>query len=258
MDPTVPDVLSDPTSGRSTGFDTARLQTCFNVLARVEEQLRFADSKAAFLATLHAFLIGPLAGNAVGIRAVVASWDPSAHLLLGLTAGAYGVMFLVSMAIVAAAVLPRTGPTGRRASKAFFGQIAREFGHEPHRFISELGALTDRDWLAPGDPFRTAGGSPASSSRRYPPRRRSGRNCRRSATRRRPCPRGRSPGCGRSRRGGPAPRAFKEMVSGSRTLRKRISSEISLLMTKSPESLLSTRELGLPTRPGGASAPELV
>lgn len=148
MDPIVPDLPGAPEDGRtmSTGFDAARLQTCFNVLARVEEQLRFADSKAAFLATLHAFLVGPLAGNAVGIRAVVATWDPGAHLVLGLAAGAYATMFLVTMGVVASAVLPRTQRPGR-ASKAYFGRIAREYGHDPHRFVVELGALTDRDWL---------------------------------------------------------------------------------------------------------------
>ncbi len=147
MDPIAPDLLSESVGERSFGFDAARLQTCFNVLARVEEQLRFADSKAAFVATLHAFLIGPLAGNAVGIRAVVSAWNPGAHLLLGLAAGAYVIMFLVTMGIVAAAVLPRTRREGHRASQVFFGQIAREYGHDPKRYIALLGSLSDQQWL---------------------------------------------------------------------------------------------------------------
>ena len=154
MDTTVPGLLSESDNDNdaadvppSMGFDAARLQTCFNVLARVEEQLRFADSKAAFIATLHAFLVGPLAGNAVGIRAVVAAWDPAAHILLGLAAGSYAVMFLVTMGIVAAAVLPRTRRNGRPASKAFFGRIAQEYSHDPRLYVRELARLSDRDWL---------------------------------------------------------------------------------------------------------------
>ncbi len=147
MQPIVTDLPGAAEAGRSAVADTARLQTCFNILARVEEQLRFADSKAAFLATLHAFLIGPLAGNAVGIRSVVATWDPAAHFLLGLAAGSYSVMFLVTMGIVASAVLPRTNRTRRPASKAFFGRIAQEYGHDPQRYVDELASLNGRDWL---------------------------------------------------------------------------------------------------------------
>ena len=139
----VPDTPSEPFEA-----DAARLQTSFNVLDQVEGQLRFADSKAGFVATLHAFLIGPLAGNATGIRGVVALWGIGAKVLLGVVAGVYAVLFLVTMGIVAMTVLPRVRKHGRLASKAFFGRIAREYGHDPDRFIAELGHMNDKEWLA--------------------------------------------------------------------------------------------------------------
>jgi hypothetical protein len=127
--------------------DAARLQTCFNVLARVEDQLRFADSKAGFIATLHAFLIGPLAGNVPGMRSVVIHWGIWPKILLGLAAGIYFILFIVTNGIVAATVLPRNRRSARAPSKAFFGRIAKEYGHVPERFVAEIGAMSDEEWL---------------------------------------------------------------------------------------------------------------
>jgi hypothetical protein len=125
-----------------------QLQTCFNLIGRVEDQLRFADSKSAFIATLHAFLIGPLAANVPAIRNAVAPWDMASHGLLWLTAGAYAVMFLASMTAVALTVLPRKPRHKRPGSRAFFGRIAREYGHDPDRYVAELAAMSCDDWLA--------------------------------------------------------------------------------------------------------------
>ncbi len=131
-----------------TAEDAARLQTSFNVLAQVENQLRFADSKAGFIATLHAFLIGPLAGNASGVRQVVGSFDDGAKILLAFCTLTYCVLFLVTLSIVAMTVLPRTKRRRRPASKAFFGRIAHEYGDDPERFIAELGDMNDKHWLS--------------------------------------------------------------------------------------------------------------
>jgi hypothetical protein len=144
--PPIADTL-EPPSGRLEP-DAPRLQATFSVLARVEDHIRFADAKAGFVATLHAFLIGPLAGNIGGLRSVVATFHAAAHALLAAVIGVYGVLFLISMGLVALTVLPRSRRSGRRPSKLFFGRIAREYGRDPDRFIAELGALSDHDWQA--------------------------------------------------------------------------------------------------------------
>ena len=126
----------------------SRLQSCFHLVARVEDQLRFADSKAAFLATIHTLLVGPLVYNLVIIRAALWDWAPFSRGVLLLLVALYGGLFLSSMALVALTVLPRFGKGSRRAaSRMFFGQIAREFGHDPSSFVLALSAMTQRDWL---------------------------------------------------------------------------------------------------------------
>jgi hypothetical protein len=134
----------EPDQGEQEG---ARLPACFHLVGRVEDQLRFADSKAAFLATIHTLLVGPLVYNVVMLRTALHQWDlASRAVLLGL-GGAYGLLFLASMSLVALTVLPRFSTTKRAASRAFFGQIAREFGHDPRRFVAHLATMTERDWL---------------------------------------------------------------------------------------------------------------
>ena len=146
--PTPPSTVTPAPPPDAFEHDAARLQSWFGVLSRVEDHIRFADAKAGLVASLHAFLIGPVAGNVGGIRPIVATFDPAAHLLLGLVVGLYGVLFLISMGLVAWTVLPRSRRMGHKPSKLFFGRIAREYGHDPDRFVADLGALSDRQWQA--------------------------------------------------------------------------------------------------------------
>ena len=129
--------------------DSSELPSCFQLLGRVEDQLRFADSKAGFLATLHAFLISPLIYNVGEIRKAFRQWDPTSLGLLIMIGGVYVMLYLISMAMVGLTVLPRIqrGKRTRPPSRVFFGRIAREFGHDPHRFVALIGAMTERDWL---------------------------------------------------------------------------------------------------------------
>jgi hypothetical protein len=150
------DVVTEPAAdaaGRDRERDRpepegARLQSCFHLVGRVEDQLRFADSKAAFLATIHTLLVGPLVYNLAILRNALWQWAPISRGVLLLLVAVYGGLFLASMALVALTVLPRFGPGSRpAASRMFFGQIAREFGHDPASFVTALSTMSTRDWL---------------------------------------------------------------------------------------------------------------
>jgi hypothetical protein len=125
----------------------APIESCFHLVARVEDQLRFADSKAAFLATIHTLLVGPLVYNVAILRSAIHDWDAASRAVLVGLGGFYGVLFLVSMALVSAVVLPRFRRPGQSPSRLFFGQIAREYGDDPGRFVAQLAAMSDRDWV---------------------------------------------------------------------------------------------------------------
>jgi hypothetical protein len=145
------DVVTEPAAGRDRDRpepEGGRLPSCFHLVGRVEDQLRFADSKAAFLATIHTLLVGPLVYNLAILRNALWRWAPISRGVLLLLVAAYGGLFLASMALVALTVLPRFGPGSRpAASRMFFGQIAREFGHDPASFVTALSAMSTRDWL---------------------------------------------------------------------------------------------------------------
>ena len=129
--------------------ESSELPSCFQLLGRVEDQLRFADSKAGFLATLHAFLISPLIYNVGEIRKAFRQWDTTSLDLLIVIGGVYVLLYLISMAMVGMTVLPRIrrGKQTRPPSRVFFGRIAREFGHDPRRFVALIAGMSERDWL---------------------------------------------------------------------------------------------------------------
>ena len=129
--------------------ESTELPSCFQLLGRVEDQLRFADSKAGFLATLHAFLISPLIYNVGEIRKAFRQWDTTSLDLLIVTGGVYVLLFLISMGMVGMTVLPRIrrGKQTRPPSRVFFGRIAREFGHDPRQFVALIGTMSERAWL---------------------------------------------------------------------------------------------------------------
>jgi Family of unknown function (DUF5706) len=125
----------------------APLSSYFALVGQVEDQVRFADSKAAFLATIHTLLVGPIVYNVVLIRSAIHTWDDASRaVLLGL-GGSYALTFLAGMGFLALAVLPRFKRRGRPASQLFFGRIAREFGEEPDRFVARLAEMSDREWV---------------------------------------------------------------------------------------------------------------
>lgn len=138
--------LDGPDAGTSVSEST-RLASCFQLLGRVEDQVRFADSKAAFLATVHTLLVGPLVYNVKPMREALTDWDFASRAVLIGVGWTYALLFLGSMVLVALAVLPRFRHDGREPSRLFFGRVAREFGDDPGRFVQFLGAMTDRDWL---------------------------------------------------------------------------------------------------------------
>jgi hypothetical protein len=141
-----PDCVDDPSQTEPKSSD---LPSCFQLLGRVEDQVRFADSKAAFLATLHAFLISPLIYNVGEIRKAFRQWDTASLDLLIVIGGLYLLLYLISMGMVGMTVVPRIrrGKQTRLPSRVFFGRIAREFGRDPRRFAALIAAMSERDWL---------------------------------------------------------------------------------------------------------------
>lgn len=141
-------VAEQAEAAHHASWDAGRLQPAFNVLAGVEEQLRFADQKAAFLATLHSFLISALAGNVVYIRSLTANWEAGSVWILGTAFVLYVSCFLAALTFVALTVLPRLRKSDRPPSKAFFGRIAGQYSANVEGYVAELRGMTPAQWFA--------------------------------------------------------------------------------------------------------------
>jgi hypothetical protein len=130
-----------------------QLNSSFHLLGSVEDQVRFADSKAGFLATVQTLLVGPLIYNLPFLKSALHDKDLATQIVYIGLMGVYGILFTLSMTLVGLAVLPRFGKpkadarTKRSPSRLFFGRIAQEYGDDPARFVSDLASMSDRDWI---------------------------------------------------------------------------------------------------------------
>jgi hypothetical protein len=118
--------------GQQTEFDTY-----FKILSGIQDQIRFADSKAAFIAALNALLFGFFTS---GVGPIVAS-----TVWVKIFAGLYALAAVGSVIVVITAVISRFGDLAPQ-SKVFFGHITKQYGKDYERYVRETINMTDKDW----------------------------------------------------------------------------------------------------------------
>jgi Pycsar effector protein len=122
------------------------LDTYFKILGSVQDQTRFADSKAAFVAALNALLFGFMSRNFGSLKAIYTACQAGqVTCWLLFIFAAYLVASLLSLGFVIWAVISRFGELAPR-SKVFFGHIARDFGNDCEKYVRETNGMTDVDW----------------------------------------------------------------------------------------------------------------
>ena len=123
------------------------LDTYFKILGGVQDQTRFADSKAVFVAALNTLLFGFMTRNFESLKPIYMACQPShvACWLLFMFFAAYVVASLLSLGFVIWAVMPRFGELAPR-SKVFFGHIARDYGNDCEKYVRETSAMKAADW----------------------------------------------------------------------------------------------------------------
>lgn len=123
------------------------LHVYITILQGIQDQISFADAKAAFLTSLNIALFGFLALKVDGVFVAYAKHDPvgwafavaltTQLLYLSATAGAIAAIVL--------SVMPRfsdLSPT----NKVFFRRIVCEYGKDWSRYVDESNALSDEQW----------------------------------------------------------------------------------------------------------------
>jgi hypothetical protein len=133
--------------GSSQPVEKTNLDTCMKVLAGIQEQVRFADTKAAFVLGINTLMFGFLAVSIGTLRKNLAltTVPPAAWV---------GLVFLILFAICAVlavgtllwAVMSRFGKLAPK-SRCFFGHIATDFGKDYGKYVTEMKAMTEDDWI---------------------------------------------------------------------------------------------------------------
>ncbi len=122
------------------------MDTLMTGLTMVQEHIRFADAKAALIATFHVAILGflmtqvdALGGVAVGDRISVLFW-----LRCGALAG-YGVSTAIGFCYAVACIWPRMGES---APPCFLhaGHVARHYQRDYRRYCEDIVTADEKAW----------------------------------------------------------------------------------------------------------------
>ncbi len=127
--------------------ESTNLDTCMKVLAGIQEQVRFSETKAAFLFGINALMFGFLATSVGTLKKALALTTIPAAAWVGLVSLIlFAICAILAVAILIWAVMSRFGKLAPR-SRSFFGHIATSYGKDYAKYVAEMKAMTVDDWL---------------------------------------------------------------------------------------------------------------
>jgi len=127
---------------------TWQLSACLEILDDIQEQIRFADSKAGFIVAFNALLFGFVVNHVDKLRTLChgAEWKSGLIPLALALVGIYVASMVVTFALVVGCVVSRFG--GRvPQNRVFFAHIAAQYGKNVTGYAKDVGAMTHAAWL---------------------------------------------------------------------------------------------------------------
>ena len=122
------------------------VETCFGILSATQDQIRFADTKAAFLFGINTLMFGFVVSTSGLLKQSLAQQGASAASIVALIAlVAFGLAASVAVVILISAVMSRFGELAPK-SRAYFGHIARQYGKDYAKYVSEIQGMSQHDW----------------------------------------------------------------------------------------------------------------
>jgi hypothetical protein len=116
------------------------------VYAGIQEQIRFADTKAGFVAAFNAILVGFIAsdlGTVKDIYRATHDWNVCLWLMTGSLI--MGIPTAISIGYLIWAVRPRIGKNTHK-SRIYFGHIARDYHLDGVRYRDDARAMEQGNW----------------------------------------------------------------------------------------------------------------
>ncbi|MGD0899160.1 MAG: Pycsar system effector family protein [Thermoguttaceae bacterium] len=141
--------MTEPARGPQPAAPSSQISICLEILDDIQEQIRFADQKAGFVSVLNVFLFGFIATNFDKLRPLYASAkepNVAAILFAVVVVSIYLVFTAASFLLVVSCVMSRFGKRGPR-SRVFFGDIAARYGADHARYVQDISAMTDAQWV---------------------------------------------------------------------------------------------------------------
>ena len=115
------------------------------VWAGIQDQAKFADSNAGFVAAFHALLFGFMATHADKLAKVVPANRDVAFYISAILIALYGVLTAIAVFLLISAVISRFGELAPQ-SKSFFGHITRQYGKDYAKYCRVASEMSDEDW----------------------------------------------------------------------------------------------------------------
>ncbi len=141
---------AQPTNGQPKGEPAEKkssLDNCLKVLAGVQEQIRFADTKAAFVFAINTLMFGFVANSVGTLKKGLAVNPVPAPAWVGLVAlVVFGACSVIAVGTLIYTVMSRFGEKAPKC-RIFFGHIASQYGHDFEKYVTELKVMSDDDWL---------------------------------------------------------------------------------------------------------------
>jgi len=123
------------------------LGICMTILQGVEEQIRFADQKAAFVLGINTLMFGFAAASIGTLKHALDVASTATLARVGLAALClYGVCFVIAVGLLMYGVMSRLGALSAK-SCVFFGHIATYYGKHHAQYLAEVCAMTDGEWF---------------------------------------------------------------------------------------------------------------
>lgn len=132
--------------GNNAADSTVNLDACFKVLTATQDQIRFADTKAAFLFAINTLLFGFVAGTIGILKTALRSDSVSPAAVVSLIA-LIGFVVLAAVAVVTliTVVMSRFGELAP-TSRVFFGHIIKQYGKDYGKYVGDVTKMTQQEW----------------------------------------------------------------------------------------------------------------
>jgi hypothetical protein len=141
--------MTEPTQPASSPAppQTWQMSACLDILNDIQEQIRFADSKAGFIGAFNVLLFGFVATHMDKLRTLCGGKGDTGFVILALIlVGIYVLSTVSAFTLVVFCVVSRFG--GRvQQSRVFFAHIASQYGRNHKRYAQDMGAMTSAEWL---------------------------------------------------------------------------------------------------------------